>query len=220
MPSIGAFADNILEELDYQTIQSRKLDRRNIILRADEVRSELLSNGVYDATRQGDAWILKIDREFSELPDILFISRLAEVKFDDSRNKYYSDMPSSWVSFVGQNGIRMIRGRQDNTGGNIEDPVPYFIAQKAGSGVAYGLLESARLAGGRGFEIEGQQLWYNNMLPGTYSQVLITYLPQLSGLNETDEMPCSAEFISMLATKVKNEFMFQRQFTDNEKEGE
>lgn len=217
---IGAFADNILEELDYQTIQQRKLDRRNIILRADEVRSELLANTIYNATRQGDNYIIKYDKEFSELPDIMFISRTAKVLKNDLRGRYYSDMPSAFVSFGSQNGIRMIRPIQDNSIVSQNDPLNYFIAQKAGAGLSYGMLESAQLAGGIGYEIEGQQIFYNNMLPGVYDEILITYLPALSGLKETDEMPCPAEFISMLATKVKNEFQFQRQYPADQNQEE
>lgn len=209
---IGAFADNILEELDYQTIQTRKLDRRNIILRADEVRSELLANTIYSATKQGDNFIVKYDKEFMELPDIMFVSRKMAVTKDLVRDRFFSTMPSSFVSFGSQNGIRMIRPAQDNAPVAQDQPLPYFIAQKAGASLSYGLLESAQLAGGIGYEIEGQKVFYNNMLPGIYDEVLVTYLPTLAGLQETDEMPCPAEFISMLATKVKNEFMFQRQF--------
>lgn len=177
---IGAFADNILEELDYQTIQQRKLDRRNIILRADEVRSELLANTIYNATRQGDNYIIKYDKEFSELPDIMFISRTAKVQKNVERNRYYSDMPSAFVSFGSQNGIRMIRPIQDNSIVSQNDPLNYFIAQKAGAGLSYGMLESAQLAGGIGYEIEGQQIFYNNMLPGVYDEILITYLRAIS----------------------------------------
>lgn len=218
--TLGQFADNIIEELGYNTVASLRPDRRNIIMRADAIREELLSAAAYQGTMIGGEWRLKIDSDISELADQLYISKTAPVAFDTIRNKYYSNMPGEYISFNNLNGIRMIRGIQDNTVGLPNDALPYFIPQKAGSGVAYGLLESAALTGQVGYEIEGQQLFYNNMLPNSYTNVLITFLPKLSVFEETDVLPMSGELLNRLIDKTKDAFMLQRSIPRDKVEGQ
>ncbi len=211
---LGAFCDLLIDELGYATVD-KKIDRRVIIVRADAVRSELLAAGNYDATMVNGNWQYNIADDLKELPDQLFISRAAEVKFSTSRGKFYSDMPTSYISFKNKSGIRIVHGLLDNSGSGMFQPPVAFMAQRAGENVAFNLLESTRLLGGIGYEIEGQQIFYNNMASGTYNNALITYMPALTGLQETDELPISGEFINLLLDKTKQAFLLQKQIPEN-----
>lgn len=212
---VGELCDNVLARFDVTTIASRKLDRRNIVVEADAIRSELLSAGNYGATLvQGAGWQYNIGNDVQELPDILFTSKEAEVVWNKYRNCYMSNMPSEHVMFKNKNGIRSIKGIKDRSAGTANDRRVDFVAQKAGSGVAYGLLESAALAGGIGYELEYKAgtpgiLLYNNMPPNVYCKVLITYLPKLSALSEDDMLPMDDTFAKMLEDRVFAAYMQQ-----------
>jgi hypothetical protein len=188
------------------------LDRRNIIVRADTIRTELLSHLVTGATLVSDTARVGITAQ-SELNDNLYISRLADVFFNVPRGKFFAKVPTEYLSWNELSGIRAVRGAQD---GQVDMNVPtLFFEQKLGAGAAYGTLESARLMGGIGFEKEGQTLWFNNMLPGSYPKVLITYIPTLAALTELDIMPCSGEFTAMLMDKTKAAFGFKRSIPED-----
>lgn len=200
--SIGVIADEIILELGYQSSE-KKIDRRSVIVRMDAIRSELMSNLSYYGIYIGNGYRYQIDGNPTNLPDIYYTSREADVLFDDRRKRFYSDMPSEYVSFNNVNGIRQIKPVQGNTGG-------YFWSQRNGASSAFGELESSLLAGAVGFEIEGQKVYYNNMPLNTYATVLITYIPALSGLAETDIMPCSAEILGQIMDKTKESFLIQK----------
>jgi hypothetical protein len=197
---IGVFADQIIEELGYTTPE-KKLDRRNVIVRADAIRQKLIGQLFTGATLVTESSRIGIVKQH-EVDDAYYISRTAPVLFDTVRAKHFARIPTGRISFSQNSGIRITRGAQDNTGG-------YFIEQKAGSGSAYGLLESAKLGGKIGFEVEGNVLWFNNMPPDTYPNVLITYIPSLIDLQEEDELP--TEFPQTLMDEVKNSFILQKQ---------
>jgi len=202
--NIGTFCDIILKELGYATTE-KKLTRRAIIVQADAIRTEqigLLFTGGVIATQTSRIGITKS----AEINDAYYISKTAPVVFDPIRARFYATMPTDRLSFTSNSGIRMIRGAQDNTGG-------YFIEQKGGSGAAYGLLESAQLAGNVGFEMEGNTIWFNNMLPDTYQNVLITYLPTLIGMNETDILP--VEYPEQLIRDTFRAFVPQKEMPSN-----
>jgi hypothetical protein len=205
--TIGVAADEIILELGYFSSE-KKIFRQSVIVRMDVVRSELLSNLAYYGIYIGNGYRYQIDNNLTNLPDIYYISRTADVLFDNDRKRYYSDMPSEYVSFNNVNGIRQIKPIQANEGG-------YFWSQRNGASSAFGELESSLLAGAVGFEIEGQQVFYNNMPNNAYSSVLITYMPALSGLKETDVMPCSAEIQNIVMEKTREYFMLQRQIPEN-----
>lgn len=223
---LGEFADNILERFDVTTMASKKADRRNIIVEADIIRSELLAAGNYSATLvQGQAWQFNIGNDVKELPDILFMSKEAEVKWNEYRGCYYSTMPTEFVMFKNKTGIRAIKGIRDRSAQTANDRRVDFVSQKAGTGVAYGLLESAALGGGIGYEIEYKQgtpgvLYYNNMTPNEFCKVLITYLPKLSALSEDDVLPMDDTFAKMLEDRVVMAYMQQRQSGRDKVEGE
>ena len=201
---IGAFCDEVIRELGYATVDKR-LDRRSIIVRADAIRTELIGQmftGATIVTANSRIGIVKQN----EINDAYYISKPAPVVFDTTRNKFYANIPTERVSFTFNSGIRIVRGAQDNTGG-------YFIEQKAGSGSLYGLLESANLGGKIGFEVEGNTLWFNNLAPALYPNVLITYIPSLLGLKETDMMP--VEFPQQLMDATKQAFMLQKELPQN-----
>lgn len=201
--SIGVAADQIIEELGFNSIDKR-VDRRNIIVRMDAVRSELmgvLANG--GVISSGQTMITAKGRPY-EFNDIYYTSKLTAVSYDTSRLRYFSVMPTDWVSMPNNNGIRTIRPKQTNVGSN------YFIAQMAGASVAYGSLESANLAGMIGYEVEGKLLFYNNMPANQYSEVLVTYIPVLMALLETDTLPCDATFASILLDKTRDSFLIDK----------
>jgi hypothetical protein len=201
--TIGSAADQIIRELGYDSVDKR-LDRRNVIKRMDAVRSEMMSVLANNGSIQGDQYLIRINVTPSELPDIFYVSREADILLDEVRKKYYSNMPSEYVSFYSNNGIRVIKPVQADSGSH------YFINQKAGASVLYGSLESAALGGKVGYEVEGQKVYYNNLSPNTYTKVLITYIPSLSGLREDDEMPMTGELISLLLTKTRDSFIIQK----------
>ena len=124
-----------------------------------------------------------------------------------------------------KNGIRSIKGIKDRTAQTATDRRVDFVAQKAGAGVAYGLLESAALANGIGYEIEYKQgtpgvLYYNNMQNDEYCKVLVTYLPKLSGLNEDDILPMDDTFAKMCEDETVLAFTAQRLFSRDKVEGQ
>lgn len=200
---IGAAADTIIKELGYDSVD-RKIDRRNVIKRMDAMRSEMMSVLANGGNIQAEQIVLKINVTPSELPDIFYVSKEADILLDEVRKKYYSNMPTEYVSFFSNNGIRVIKPVQADSGSH------YFINQRAGASVLYGSLESAALGGMVGYEIEGQKVYYNNLAANTYPKVLITYIPALSGLREDEEMPCTGEFASMLLTKTRDSFLIQK----------
>lgn len=203
--TIGVFCDEIIKELGYDTVD-KKLDRRNIIVRADAERAELM--GVIaggGAISAGQSHIRPTKGRVVNFPDIFYISRSTPVQFDTSRGKFFSNMPTDWLSFDGNNGIRVVRLAKDNVGSN------YMVAQMAGAGVLFGSLESAQLGGQIGYEIEGTKLFYNNMPANQYNEVLVTYIPTLQALAETDILPCDATFAATLMAKTREAFMPQRQ---------
>lgn len=201
--SIGAYADEIIAELGYQTVE-KKLDRRNVIVRMDSVRSELMGILLYSGTIQSGQTSMYVKKGSSfTFPDNFYISRSSAVIFDTTRLRYYSDMPTEWVSFDGNNGIRLVRLAQDNQGN-------YFISQRNGSSSLYGELESAALGGNIGYEIEGSRLYYNNMPANQYTEVLITYIPTLTALSESDTLPCDGTFASILMDKTREAFLIQK----------
>jgi len=200
---IGQCADEIIAELGYSEV-SKQLDRRNVLVRMDAVRNEIMSLLAYDGVVFNGQLQIKIDRTASDLPDIYYVSKTTPVTFDTVRARFTSKMPTEYVSFGNVNGIRQIKATQDNTGG-------YFIGQTAGASSAFGLLESAQLAGSIGYELEGQDIYYNNMPANQFKQVLVTYIPRLSGLKEEDIMPCSAEIESLILNRTKESFLLQRQ---------
>jgi len=211
---IGAAADEIIAELGYYTSE-KKLDRRNVIVRLDAVWRFLLSNALYMGTYAGDAWRFKVDKEFTEPQDNLYISRVAPVLYDNVRQAFYSVMPTELVSWHSYDGIRQIKAVQTNTSAGILDAPMSFTKVRNGGDVAYGLLESAMLFGGVGYMLEGQQVYYTNMPLNIYTSVLMTYIPALTGLKETDVLPISSEFEHQLLTMTKQEFMLQRQIPEN-----
>lgn len=221
---IGDFCDLVLAKFGYANMESKKADRREIIVQADAIRGELLAAGNYSATKVGESWQFNIGYDLRELPSILFISKSSKVLFDDTRKKYYSILPGEVVTFKNKSGVRIIHGIQTNDAGqganiNWQSDRTDFVIQQTGAGVAYGLLESAMLAGTVGAEIEMRQgtngvLYFNNMQPGMYDSVLITYLPRLwgGGLTEDDMMPMDDTFANMLVDKVFAAFLPQKQF--------
>ena len=212
MASLGAFADQIIEELGYTT-QDKGLDRRNVIVRADAVRTEMISNLVTGATLVTPTARVGIVAQ-RELTDIFYISRTANVTFDLGTQRFYADMPTEYITFNSYSGIRKVAGVQDNSG-TIGIPTLFF-AQKVGSSSAYNELESSRLMGGIGYEAEGQRLYFNNMPAGTWVKVLITYIPSLIGMSEEDTLPCSGEFASQLMDATKAAFGFKRGIPENQ----
>lgn len=221
---IGDFCDLVLAKFGYANMESKKADRREIIVQADAIRGELLAAGNYSTTKVGESWQFNIGYDLRELPSILFISKSSKVLFDDTRKKYYSILPGEIVTFKNKSGVRIIHGIQTNDAGqganiNWQSDRTDFVIQQTGAGVAYGLLESAMLAGTVGAEIEMKQgtngvLYFNNMQPGMYDSVLITYLPRLwgGGLTEDDMMPMDDTFANMLVDKVFAAFLPQKQF--------
>lgn len=202
--SIGAYADEIIAELGYQSVE-KKIDRRNVIVRMDSVRSQLMGILLHSGTIQSGETSVYIKKGTTyAFPDVFYISRSTPIAFDLTRSKYYSDMPTEWVSFEGNNGIRVIRLAQDNMQG-------YFISQRTGSSTMFGELESAELGGAVGYEIEGQRLWYNNMPANQYTEALVTYIPTLTALQETDTLPCDGTFASILMDKTRDSFLIQKQ---------
>lgn len=202
---IGQAADEISTELGYNSID-RKPNRRNIIARMDAVRSELmgvLANGGVISSGQTQIYAKKgVVYEFA---DVFYISRTAAVNYDANRLRYYSDMPTDYLSFGSvNNGIRVIRPKQTNVGSN------YFISQMAGASVAFGSLESANLGGMVGYEAEGQRLYYNNLPANQYTEILITYIPTLMALSETDILPADQTFMSILLDKTRDSFLIQK----------
>ena len=175
--TLGVFADEVIEELAYFTVD-KKLDRRNIFVRADIIRTDLIGQLFTGATLVTPTARIGILKQ-NEVNDAYYVSKIAPVQYDAARDRYFANVPTERISYTYNSGIRMVRGAQDNTGG-------YFIEQKAGAGSAYGLLESANLGGKAGFEIEGNMLYFNNFTPASYPNVLITYIPSLLGLKETD----------------------------------
>lgn len=199
---IGAFADEVIKELGAVSSE-KKYDRRNVIVRADSTYRGLLAALAYDGLYLGGGeWRLKIDSEPTELPDNLFITRVAHVEFSHLRDQHFVTVPTEYISFKNINGIRWVSPTRDRTDG--------FINQRAGSSGAYYLLESAALGGAKGYEIEGQHLYLNNFPPNTYDKLLITYLPALTGLKETDLMPMTGEIANMLMTAVRDSFAVQK----------
>ena len=176
-----------------------------MLFRSDIIRTELIGMLFTGATIVKPNARIGIVKQ-NEINDAYYISKEAKVEFSSTRNKFYSVIPTERVSFTYNSGIRIVRGTQDNTGG-------YFIEQKAGSGSLYGLLESANLGGKIGFEIEGNTLWFNNMQPSTYESVLITYIPSLIGLQETDILP--VEFPEQLIDATKQAFLLQKEVPQN-----
>lgn len=207
--SIGTCCDEVIAELGFNSVDA-KIDRRNVMVRMDAVRSELMgvlaNGGVIGA---GQTQIRATKGQPYEFNDIYYISRATPVSYDANRLRYYSEMPTDWVSMPNNNGIRIIRPKQTNVGSN------YFIAQMAGASVAYGSLESANLGGMIGYEIEGNKLFYNNMPANQYSEILITYIPTLMALRETDILPADATFASILLDMTKNSFLVQLQKTED-----
>lgn len=221
---IGTFCDLVLAKFGYANMEAKKSDRREIIVQADAIRGELLAAGNYSATKVGEAWQFNIGNDLRELPSILFISRPSAVIWDDTRKKYYSLLPGEVVTFKNKSGVRVIHGIQTNDAGqganiNWQTDRTDFVIQQTGAGVAYGLLESAMLTGAVGAEIEMKSgtngvVYYNNMQPGMWSNVLITYMPRLwnGGLAESDMMPMDDTFAKMLVDKVFDSFIPQKQF--------
>lgn len=200
---IGVGADQVIAELGYMTSE-KKLDRRNVIVRMDTVHRSLLTALAYNGTYMGQGeWRSKIDTEPSELPDVLYISRTAPVLYDKGRGRYYFTMPGDYISFKNNNGVRWVAPLQDPTDG--------FICQAAGASGAYYLLESSELGGAKGYELEGQRAYLNNFPLNTYEELLITYLPALSGLKETDVLPMSAEIAKQLLDATRDSFLIQLQ---------
>lgn len=202
--TIGVFADEVLKELAYYTPE-KKLGRRNIIVRADIVRTEIIGQLFTGATLVTQTARIGITKQ-NEINDAYYLSKTSPVQYDAIRDRFYAELPTDRVSFTFNSGIRLIRGAQDNTGG-------YFIEQKAGSGAAYGLLESSQLGGKVGWEAEGNTIYFNNMLPDTYPNVLITYIPSLIGLKETDILP--VEYPNQLIEQTKQAFLLQKQLPQN-----
>ncbi len=200
---IGEAADQVIAELGYMTSE-KKLDRRNVIVRMDTVHRSLCMALAYDGTYMGQGeWRSKVDSEPTELPDILYVSRVAPVMYDKGRGQYYFIMPSEYVSFKNNNGVRWVAPLQDPTDG--------FICQKAGSSGAYYLLESSELGGMKGYEMEGLIVYLNNFPPNTFDELRITYLPALRGLKETDTLPMSGEMAKQLLDGTRDSFLIQLQ---------
>lgn len=198
---IGAVADQVIAELGYISSEKR-LDRRNVILRMDAVWRSLLMNLLYDGTQMPNGeWQSKVDSEVGELPDACFISRTAPVALDSIRNRYYATVPSEFVTFKNMNGIRWVAPAQDPTDG--------FICQMNGASGAYSMLESNQLGGAKGYEIEGLNLYLNNIPLNVYSNLLITYLPALTGLKETDFFPLPGEIAKKLLDDTVKSFVIQ-----------
>lgn len=204
---IGAAADQIIAELGYQSVE-KKLDRRNVIVRMDAVRSELMaimsSGGVLSAGTQSQTQIRPNKSMAYDFPDVFYVSKTAPILFDNTRARYFSNMPTEYVAFGNNNGIRAVRLAQDNVGSN------YLISQVASASVSYGELESSMLGGLMGYEIEGMKLFYNNMPANQYTEMLITYIPSLLALRETDILPCTGEFASVLLDRTRDSFLMQK----------
>lgn len=204
---VGVFCDSVIEELGYHTSE-KSIDRRNVQVRAAIEHRTLLAALVYGGTYLGQGvWRMKIDEDARELPDSLFITKAVPVQFDATRNRNYVTVPSPFISFENNNGIRWVCAKHDTT--------DYFISQRSGASGAYNLLESAMLAGMKGYEIELQSLWMNNFPPNVYQELLITYLPALEGLKETDILPMPGEIAKMLADAVVDSFKLKRSIPIN-----
>ena len=85
---IGAFADEVIEELAYFTVD-KKLDRRNVIVRADIIRTELIGMLFTGATIVKPNARIGIVKQ-NEINDAYYISKEAKVEFSSTRNKFYS----------------------------------------------------------------------------------------------------------------------------------
>jgi hypothetical protein len=203
--TIGQAADEISTELGYNSID-KKPNRRNIIARMDMVRSELMSILINSGTIQSGQTSVYIKRGVAyDFPDVFYISRLAPLVFDATQQKYYSEMPTGYVAFGSNNGIRMVKPKHDRSSST------YFISQMNGASVSFANLESAALGGMIGYEVEGQRIYYNNMPANQYTEVLITYIPTLMALTEEDALPCTGDFASILLDKTRDSFLIQLQ---------
>lgn len=206
--SIGVIADEIITELGYSSVD-KKLDRRNVIVRLDAIRTELmgvLASGGVIASGQTQ---IRAGNSPYEFNDVYYITRNLSIAFDESRERYVSTIPTDYVTFENNSGIRVIRPKKANTGSN------YFINQRLGASVTYGSLESSNLGGMIGYEVEGKTIWWNNMPANVYTEVLITYIPTLLALSETDFLPCTGEFAAILLDKTKQAFMEQLQIKED-----
>ena len=222
--------DNCLERLDYSNMENKKPDRRNLWVEADAIRSQMLAAGNYSATLVNNVWQYNIGNDVKELPGILFTSKAANILYDYTRRKYYSVLPFEVVTFKNKNGIRMVKGIATNTAAqgadlNLFTDRTDFVAQTTGAGVAYGLLESASLTGAVGYEIEMLPgtpgvVYYNNMQPDYYSQVLFTALARLTSYSEDDMMPMDDTFAKMLEDMTVQAFVVQKQANRDKVEGE
>ncbi len=228
---IGDFQDLVLAKYDYQNIESKKADRREILVQADAILGQLFAAGNYSATLVQDKWQFNIGNDLKDLPGILYISKVATVLCNEQRNRFWSILPGEVRTFKNKSGIRIIHGIQTNEaneGANInwQSDRTDFVEQKTGAGVAYGLLESAQLAGGIGYEIEMVSgtpgvVYYNNFPDGLYPSVLITYLPRLwnGGLSEDDMMPMDDTFAKFLIDETFAAFVPQRMYSRDKNEG-
>lgn len=206
--TVGVFADEIIAELGYNSAD-KKIDRRNVIVRMDiEYRNAIMAM-IYGGMYSNGMWQIGLHSVPIEPPDVFYKSRKATIALDCDRQQYYTTMPSDYVNFQNNNCIRRVCTAKDQN--------DVFINQMAGSVSAFGLLESAALAGQKGYEMEGNTMWFNNMPSGAYEgkDVLITYIPAVGGMAETDMLPLSGEMSVSFARAVREAFGLQLQVPED-----
>lgn len=205
---VGVFADEIIAELGY-TSTDKRIDRRNVMVRMDiEYRNALMAI-IYGGMFMEGKWQIGIHSQPIEPPDVFYKTRPTTVLFDCDTNRYYAEMPSDYMTFQTNNCIRNICLAKDQN--------DVWINQMLGSVSAFGLLESAALSGQKGFELEGNRLWFNNMPSGVYDnkQINVTYIPTVGGMSETDMLPLSGEMARGFMDAVKMAFGLQLQIPED-----
>lgn len=227
---IGEFADLVLGRLDYSTVENLKTNRRNVLVMGDTIRSEMLSAAMYSGTKVNGQWQYNIGNDLKELPGILFISKCTPVQC--VKNRYFSILPGEVMTFKGKSGILLVKPPQtyeaeQGANINLQSDRTYFVQQKLGASLAYGILESAQLTGNIGYEIKMRGgtpgiIEYNNFQPGFCPEVEVTYLPRLwnGGLTEDDMMPMDDTFTKELIDLCVISFTQQKSSSRDKVEGE
>jgi len=161
-------ADGVILSMGYNS-QDKKLDRRLVWFWADRIIPKLIDN---IAKQEG------ISAE--DVSDNFVTIKEAQVKFSNKRKQYFADIPTPLMNIAGFSSVRQV--------GDIQDETIAFVPVKSGQQAIISNLEVGGLGGRIGHRLEGSRIWFINIPDGVYSNVLLKYLPTITGLKDEDQI--------------------------------
>jgi len=171
-------------------ISESRYDIRYVMGYISQAYTYLIKKAFFDSKRYSDRYDGLPEEFISVFEDV-------DVKKNESRGIYYSDVPGTVISIYEDRGIKSISWMKDDE---------HFIRVSSGAAGVWGALESNLLGGKIGYWLEGKKIVYKNMnnIDPSNTTVLVRMLSGIELFDDNDTIPMPSDYEYEITMMVKD----------------